>query len=660
MNSRLGALRLLAFFTVVACSSDTSGPPKAKPPAAVAAVAGNGQTGVVGAKLTQALGVKVTDAQGNALPNIVVTFQVSAGNGTVAPASDSTNASGIAETFWTLGTSTTGTQEVRAQVSGVAAAATFTATANPGPPAQLQRINDVGCAIPGVGARDLIVKVTDSYGNPIAQTRVDWTVIGGGSVSDASSTSGANGEATTTWTIGSSGGQSVSAAVAGLTPTTFTALLTTARTVAVGASLTLTGNDLRCNDLASSSARYLISVANPAPDATQTSAFVMAGALVSNNNVVEAATANEVRLAVTTRLTQLPEPYERARKEAAARERLLQSNINLVRTMGALPAQQRMEAAAAAPAAPPPAVGEMLTVRMADVENLSCTTFLADIRARVVYSGTRAVVLEDSVAPLARTMDDTYRAVGQEFDNVMWPLLSNNFGDPLAMDAQLDNNQRIFMVFTKRVNDAAGGNLAGYVLSTDFYKRAECNASNEGEYFYARVPTVAGSGFNGDTRDNWLRRSRTVAMHELKHLASFAGRFFRAPNFHPLQSDFEQRWLEESSAMIAEELWARSVYGYAQRGNTDYRASVYCEVRPDPANWPECTGKPRTMFDHFFLLHDFLGGIETLSPLGSTSSDDFTWYGSGWSLLRHAIDHSSLSETAFLLALTNEPTLRGT
>jgi hypothetical protein len=58
------------------------------------------------------------------------------------------------------------------------------------------------------------------------------------------------------------------------------------------------------------------------------------------------------------------------------------------------------------------------------------------------------------------------------------------------------------------------------------------------------------------------------------------------------------------------------------------------------------------MFDHFFLLHDFEVDIEQLSPLGSTGSDDFTWYGSGWAFLRWAIDHTGGSESDFLRQLT--------
>ena len=69
--------------------------------------------------------------------------------------------------------------------------------------------------------------------------------------------------------------------------------------------------------------------------------------------------------------------------------------------------------------------------------------------------------------------------VGQEFDNVMYPILTTNYGDPLQFDASLDNNQRFYMVSTKRVNDTEG--IAGYVLSTDFYPRSVCGTRCSGD-----------------------------------------------------------------------------------------------------------------------------------------------------------------------------------
>src|SRR5690606_32929041 len=67
------------------------------------------------------------------------------------------------------------------------------------------------------------------------------------------------------------------------------------------------------------------------------------------------------------------------------------------------------------------------------------------VHARVVYNGTRAIVVEDTStvfngnATFAGQMDTLYTKIGQEFDQLMFGVVQNNFGDPLRMDDQLDN-----------------------------------------------------------------------------------------------------------------------------------------------------------------------------------------------------------------------------
>jgi hypothetical protein len=448
----------------------------------------------------------------------------------------------------------------------------------------------------------------------------------------------------------------VTVTVDGVTATRSHPLVTARqRTVATGQLLTISGEEARCNELSMAGGRYIMTVANTTGDASTVDSFVLRGAAAAAGLAglppVVAPSLRQLRAAP-------PSTFEQ-RRAAAAHARIQQNNLDLIRSMPRITATERAQAQAVASMAPPPNLGDTLTMRMADPTRLSCGTFLADIRARVVYVGERGVLLEDVAAPLAGTMDSLYRAVGVEFDNVMYPILTANFGDPLVFDASLDNNQRFFMLFTRRVNDMEG--IAGYVLSTDFYPRAQCTSSNAGEVFYARVPTSTATGTGAGTKDNWLWATRTVIIHEAKHLVAFAARF-AARNGNPTSADFEHTWLEEASAMTAEELWARAVYGYAQRGNVDYQRSIFCEIAiliPSRRVLPECINKPRSMLDHFALLHDFELDIENFSPLGRATSDDFTFYGSGWALLRWAIDHSSQSESAFLRALTSDFTNHG-
>ena len=127
------------------------------------------------------------------------------------------------------------------------------------------------------------------------------------------------------------------------------------------------------------------------------------------------------------------------------------------------------------------------TVTMTALLN-SCTQG-QPVKARVVYAGTRALVLEDVNAPRAGRMDQSYRAIGAEFDTLVYPMLKRDVGDPLAMNDMMAGDGRVTMLFTRFVNDSAPG-TAGYVSACNFHPRSTFAASNEDEVFYARTATL--------------------------------------------------------------------------------------------------------------------------------------------------------------------------
>ncbi len=97
------------------------------PPAILTLVAGDGQSATVGAAVTIAPSVKLTDALGHPLPNVSVSFTVTGGAGAVTPATPLTDALGIATLgSWTLGLSP-GLNTLTASRAGVPSI-TFTAT----------------------------------------------------------------------------------------------------------------------------------------------------------------------------------------------------------------------------------------------------------------------------------------------------------------------------------------------------------------------------------------------------------------------------------------------------------------------------------------------------------------------------------------------------
>jgi len=299
-------------------------------------------------------------------------------------------------------------------------------------------------------------------------------------------------------------------------------------------------------------------------------------------------------------------------------------------------------------------VAQLGTITPLKIPNLDATNFCASsipIGARTAWVGQHAVIVEDTTTTLngqptlKGQLDSLYAVVGQEFDTVMWPILTTNFGNPLAMDANLRNGMgKIVMLFSPRINTMSSGQVAGFVVSCDFFPVSQAASSNEGEFFYAIMPTSSAGGVTSGTKGGWLRGIRSTIIHESKHITAFGERFARNQNF-------EESWLEEGTARHAEELYARGIYGAQWKGNVDYQSSVYCDVRPTSPSAPQCAGRPVLMLRHFDALYQYLQTPEPYSVIGRVSPSDATFYATSWSIVRWMIDHYATSEAAFLSQL---------
>jgi uncharacterized protein YjdB len=402
----------------------------------------------------------------------------------------------------------------------------------------------------------------------------------------------------------------------------------------------------RCHEFAATGGRYVVNVFNASTIGSAIAPFQLFGASAAPGPSAAPPTRAHLHAPTTVPLS----PELRARlAEEEEHHRLLGQSRQLVERLGmprAAPQPMRDGPAAAARV---PQVGETVAIRIPDITTSNICTNFHEITTRVVYSGRRGVILEDQASPLAGRMGAHHTAVGEEFDERMFDVLTTYFGDPLAYNDRLGNTGRITMVFSPVVN---GTSALGFVYTGDFYPRTACEASNFGEYFYARVPTVDGTGFSGNTPDQWLRTMRSTIIHEVKHLTSFAERFSRATDFPRL----EEVWLEESTARLSEEMWARTHFGYRQGENVGYDRSLYCEVRP---TWAECAGRPYVMGKHFGGIYGYLTNVESFTPFGSFGGGGSSFYGSGWSLVRWAVDHSGMDEATFIRSLVQEGRLQG-
>ena len=185
-------------------------------PNTIAVSAGNNQVGAAGTALSESLAVIVRDQGGAALAGVNVAFSITAGSGSVSPASRVTDVAGIAKTRRTLGPNA-GTQTVNA-TAGSLAPVQFSAVSQINGAVNIAN-STTGPLADSVGAtkaESLVVLVTDQNATPVQGMTVTWGSTGG-SVSAASVPTSAVGLSKVLFTYGTgAGNQTATATVTGL------------------------------------------------------------------------------------------------------------------------------------------------------------------------------------------------------------------------------------------------------------------------------------------------------------------------------------------------------------------------------------------------------------------------------------------------------------
>ena len=185
---------------------------------------GDEQEGVAGAALSEPFVVEVRDQNGSPLAGAAVTFAVTTGGGALSVTTATTDAEGRAATTLTLGRQP-GTNTVEVTVAGLEPV-TFTAVGRAIANTLDKLSGDEQEGAVGVALSEpFVVEVRDQNGNPLAGAKVTFSVTaGGGTLSATSPTTGADGRASTTLTLGSQPGtNTVETTVPGLEPVIFTA-----------------------------------------------------------------------------------------------------------------------------------------------------------------------------------------------------------------------------------------------------------------------------------------------------------------------------------------------------------------------------------------------------------------------------------------------------
>ena len=256
LGTSLGAQKVVAILTnnFVLDSVSFTATATTGTAATLTLVSGNSQTGRAGRQLAQPLVVKVADSFGYVKSGVRVTWTPGGQSGTLTPLSDTTAADGTAGANWKLGTVVL-PQTAVASVAGLPVVQ-FSASTTPDTGRLVDQVAGSGQTGPVSVALplQLTVRVTDQYGNVIAGEPISWTdsIVGGGTVSNVSSITGANGTASITWSLGNRAGAQFLRAKA----TAFGGTVGFNASATVAFSSVLAGNFTACGIAASNNRIY--------------------------------------------------------------------------------------------------------------------------------------------------------------------------------------------------------------------------------------------------------------------------------------------------------------------------------------------------------------------------------------------------------------------
>ena len=501
-------------------------------------------------------------------------------------------------------------------------------------------------------AQSLVVKVSSSKGSAVVGATVTFRIASGtATLSTASAITDNSGSAGTSVTVGTTAGVVVvEAAVQGTALSTNFSVTSVASTtsgtctpvnMAVGAAVLLSGTSVCVSGTTTGAEYALVSFNSSTTAATRstmsidpsgitsvTSALAdasVAGSLsatqmsVSGQKAFEMALRGRERSALTSRASA-------ARGWFASRGTASGARLNVI------PSSAK--------------VGDLYSLN-SNADD-ACTK-PAMRGARVMAVGTKALVVADTLNPSGGFTQADYASIAATFDGVVDAIDTRAFGSP----SDIDNNGRVVLYFTSAVN-ALTPEDAGYYVGGFFYGRdllpasgsspaGSCAASNTAEMFYLLVPDPNGAiNNNVFTRTFVSNATISTVAHEYEHLINASRRLY----VNTGATDFEETWLDEGLAHMAEELVFYGRSGLTALSNID-------------ATLLRSSNAYRTAFNtdgisNFGRLGSFINNPSANSPYAD--NDSLATRGATWAFLRYAIDQQSASQETVLYRLVNSTT----
>ena len=278
-------------------------------------------------------------------------------------------------------------------------------------------------------------------------------------------------------------------------------------------------------------------------------------------------------------------------------------------------------------------LGDVITLNVNGTVSCSSPVYHG---VKVVAIGTHAIILNDTLNPKNGFTAADFARYAARFDTLVYPLDVANFGEP----TDIDKNGHIAILFTRAVNELTGTRAASYVggfaFSRDLFPttktaRAQaCPTSNEGEFFYMLTPDPFGT-INSNVRTTGFVDSVTTAVlaHEFQHIINSSRRLY--VNNTPA---FEDKWLDEGLAHVAEELLYYRESGFTPRSNLDLTAT-------------RATTAIRVAFNNDMNGNASRYRTYLEKPFGNSPyspDDSLPTRGAAWSLLRYVADRLNATD----------------
>lgn len=277
---------------------------------------------------------------------------------------------------------------------------------------------------------------------------------------------------------------------------------------------------------------------------------------------------------------------------------------------------------------PSTAAGDTVTVSVPDITSGALCTSFTEIGAEVKAVGTRGIVVADTANPPGFS-DADYQDLSDRIDQDIMSTLESYFGTP----TDIDGNGHVVAVFTEELNRTSPNTL-GFVSSTDLSDPSSCASSNEGEYFYGKVPDPTGVHGSPYSVAEALDDAPFVMAHELTHVIQQTRRLLSGkPHIGSVTA--------EAQATLGQEVVGHAVTG--RQPGQNYGAAVAANSDgSDEIDWYVSGFSDLAVYFGFesptTSVADAPEECGWWRPDPAPCIGRSLWYGVGWSFLRWVTD----------------------